>query len=280
MLKRAKLLVICLLWLLALPVGAQERATLILRSGDRISGDLVDLGGVGFTMRVDGQERRVGTDDVAVIEFVGGGQLSGELQSKLKGGQQFVILRNGQVIDGRLYDIGGTAPLRITLDTPSGQRDFTSSEIARIYRASPPSSQAPSATTAVAQTGPGGVRTLIVPGNEQWTASGLDVRAGDLVAFKATGQVRLSPSPGDVVSAAGAPRRTIVPGAANPSFPVPGGPRGALVGRIDDGQPFAIAGQQSIKMPATGMLYLGANDDVVSDNGGEFQVTVGVVRSR
>ena len=33
---------------------AAEKATLVLRSGERISGELVDLGGVGFTFRVKG----------------------------------------------------------------------------------------------------------------------------------------------------------------------------------------------------------------------------------
>ena len=37
-----------------------------------ISGQLVDLGGVGFTVRVDGQERQIPANDVAVIDFTGG----------------------------------------------------------------------------------------------------------------------------------------------------------------------------------------------------------------
>src|SRR3954447_22189746 len=51
---------------------AQENATLTLRSGERISGQLVDMGGSGFAVRVNGQDRNVATNDVAVIDFTGG----------------------------------------------------------------------------------------------------------------------------------------------------------------------------------------------------------------
>ena len=48
---------------------AQENATLILKSGERVSGQLVDHGGAGFTVRVNGQERQVPTNDVAVLDL-------------------------------------------------------------------------------------------------------------------------------------------------------------------------------------------------------------------
>ena len=37
---------------------AQENATLTLKSGEKISGQLMDLGGVGFTVKVNGTEIR------------------------------------------------------------------------------------------------------------------------------------------------------------------------------------------------------------------------------
>jgi len=49
---------------------------------------------------------------------------------------------------------------------------------------------------------------------------------------------------------------------------------GALLGRIDGGLPFGIGDQTSIVAPASGLLYLGVNDDNVSDNSGQFQVVV------
>jgi len=52
------------------------------------------------------------------------------------------------------------------------------------------------------------------------------------------------------------------------------------VGRIDGGQPFMLGAQQSVRIPANGILYLGVNDDLTSDNGGEFQVTVSILPRR
>ena len=49
---------------------------------------------------------------------------------------------------------------------------------------------------------------------------------------------------------------------------------GALIGRIDSGQPFGIGDQTSMVVPASGLLYLGVNDDNVSDNSGQFQAVI------
>jgi hypothetical protein len=49
---------------------------------------------------------------------------------------------------------------------------------------------------------------------------------------------------------------------------------GALIGRIDNGLPFGIGDQSTITAPASGLLYLGTNDDNVSDNSGQFQVII------
>ena len=40
---------------LAVTIQAAAGANFVLRSGERISGDLVDFGGSGFTVRVGGQ---------------------------------------------------------------------------------------------------------------------------------------------------------------------------------------------------------------------------------
>ena len=112
--------------------AAQENATIVLRSGEQLSGQVVDLGGAGFTVRVSGQERQIPTNDVAVIDFSGGGNVSSSDWEKLSGGQHVLWLKNGQTIDGQLVDIGGTSPLRITFRTSTGERDFNSNEVARI----------------------------------------------------------------------------------------------------------------------------------------------------
>ncbi len=84
---------------------------------------LVDLGGVGFTVRVNGTERQVPTNDVAVIDFTGGA-ISDSDWAKMNDGQQLLILRNGDTVNGQLYDIGGTSPLRLTFTTSSGEREL------------------------------------------------------------------------------------------------------------------------------------------------------------
>ena len=113
---------------------AQESATLTLRSGERVSAQLMDLGGVGYTVKVDGQQRQIPTNDVAAIDFTGGG-VSNTDWDKLSGGGQVLIMKSGETVTGQLVDIGGSSPLRMTFKTPSGDRDIPSSDIARIIMA-------------------------------------------------------------------------------------------------------------------------------------------------
>src|SRR5262245_41461628 len=81
---------------------AQEAATLTLRSGERISAQLVDMGGAGFTVRVNGQERQIPTNDVALIDF-SGGRMSVDDWNRVTGGQHVLWLRNGEAITGTFY---------------------------------------------------------------------------------------------------------------------------------------------------------------------------------
>jgi hypothetical protein len=112
-------------------------------------------------------------------------------------------------------------------------------------------------------------RSLIVPGNRQWTATNIRVNQGDTLRFQATGEIRFTSDANDRAGVAGSIARKYVAGA-----PLPAALAGALIGRIDDGQPFGIGDQTSLRMPASGTLYLGVNDDNVSDNSGQFQVVI------
>ena len=271
MLKRVSLAVICLSWLTyTAPAAAQEHATLVLHSGERISGELLDMGGAGFALRVGGQDRQVATTDVTAIEFVGS-QPNRSVQSRLNMGHQLVVLRNGQVVEGRLTDIGGTSPLRITIETPSGPQNLSSSEIATVYLANPLRMAAMHDVTegAVGTTDSNGVTTIMVPGNQEWTSTGIVVREGEMVRITAGGRIKFGPTDSDYAPAAGAGRQLMGPGA-----PLPNAPKAALLGRIDGSQPFLIGTLGTIRMPASGTLHLGFNDDMVSDNSGELQVTI------
>jgi hypothetical protein len=242
---------------------AQENATLLMRSGEKVSGQLIDMGGVGFTIRVNGQERQIPTNDVAVIDFTG--NPTDTDWSKIASGQQVVILRNGQTIDGSLYDISGAAPLKITIRTSSGEREFSSSEIGRIVLARPTNAVATSGSTGVVAGGAG----FAVPANQRWISTGLTVRRGETLTFNTTGQVQLGPDSNDTASSAGSNS-----GRYAPASPLPRALAGALIGRIGNGQPFAIGNQTSVAMPAAGQLFLGINDDNVGDNQGEFRVEI------
>ena len=112
-------------------------------------------------------------------------------------------------------------------------------------------------------------RTFAVPANRQWTPTSIRVNQGDTLRFETTGEIRFSPNANDRAIAAGSLAHKLVSGA-----PLPAAFAGALIGRIDNGQPFGIGDQQWLVMPASGILYLGVNDDNVNDNSGQFQVVI------
>lgn len=270
MLKRTLFALLIVPLTLATLAQAQEQATLTLRSGERISAQIVDLGGVGFTVRVNGQERQIPTNDVAVIDFTGAAMSDADWQ-KVTGGSHVVWLKSGEVISGQLYDIGGTSPLNITFRTAGGERQISSSDIGRIVLARTNSSVAttgeqPSTTAATATAGGG----IAVPANQAWTSTGLVVRRGEVVTFNTTGEIRLSGDTNDVAGAAGSRAQRMAAAGA----PLPNAYSGALVGRVGNGQVFAIGDQRQVRMPDSGQLFLGINDDHVGDNTGEFRVDI------
>jgi hypothetical protein len=269
MVKRTVLSAFCVAALLLTGAAyAQDSATLTLRSGAKVSGSLVDLGGVGYTMRVNGTERQIPQNDVAVIDFTGG-TMSDADWAKFNGTSQ-IVLRNGQTIDGSLYDIGGTSPLRLTIRTSNGERELSSSEVARIV-ISRPENAVPTTGIGVIPDTPAVSGAVTVQANQTWTSTGITVKRGQRVSFTTTGQVQLSDDVNDIANGNGATSGRKAVGA-----PVPAAAAGALVGRVGtNGAAFPIGhGQQSVVMPAAGVLYLGVNDDQVADNRGNFQVVI------
>jgi len=245
---------------------AQENATLTLKSGEKVSGQLMDLGGVGFTFKVNGTEKQIPQNDVAVIDFAGGSMTDADW-AKITNGQPVVQLKSGETINGTLADIGGSSPLRLTIRTASGERDFSSNEVGRIILARPSNAVATSGNAALAPATGAGVS---VSPKQQWTSTGLTVRKGEVIAFNATGEVQLSTDSNDVATPFGAKG-----GRKAANSPVPSALAGALIGRIGpNGQPFAIGSGVSVPMPAAGQLFLGVNDDGLDDNQGEFRVDI------
>jgi hypothetical protein len=266
MLKRTVLSAFCAAAMLVTGVAyAQNSATLTLRSGEKVSGDLIDLGGVGFTMRVSGSERQIPQNDVAVIDFTGGAMSDADW-AKFTGSSQ-IVLRNGQTIDGQLYDIGGASPLRLSIKTGSGDRELSSNEVARIVLARPNNVATGTAGVAATPSVPG---AITVQANQAWTSTGRTVRKGQRLTFTTTGEIQLSDNANDVANANGARDGRF---AAN--APIKQAAAGALIARVGNGEPFPIgANTEPVTMPANGILFLGVNDDGFADNKGNFQVVV------
>jgi hypothetical protein len=243
---------------------AQENGTLVLRSGEKVSAQLMDLGGVGFTVKVDGQERRIPANEVAAIDFTGGGNLSNSDWDKLGGGGQALVLKSGETLNGQLVDIGGSSPLRMTFRTTSGERDFPSSDIARIIMARPENANSSSNS---ANTGALTAQGVSISSQQQWTPTGITVRRGDWVTFNTSGNVRIG----------GEGNPTAGPDGLNaqaPGAPLANAPAGALVGRVGNSAPFMVGSRNRVQMPAAGQLFLGVNDGHLQDNDGAFQVQV------
>jgi hypothetical protein len=257
-------------------LAAAAPVTIVLRSGDRVSGDLIDLNTGGFVVRVGGSDRQIATGDVAVIDFTGAPFRPAELE-RVRQGQAIAVFHSGDVFEGRLVDIGGANPLRLTFSTPGGNRDVNSSELSRVFlsrwQGMP---DAGGATTLPAEVpGPGqGGEGMAIPANPCWTNTARSVRQGQRVTFSGSGEIQLSADRNDLAGVGGS--RT---GRTSPNAPIPGGLAGALIGRVGNSRPFEIGDQRSaLAMPTSGQLWLGINDDHCGDNRGEFRVQISIRR--
>jgi hypothetical protein len=255
--------------LAAIPIGAQEVATLALRNGERPAGELIDMNASGLILRINGQDRAYPMGEVTAIEFSVGG-VPRDAQTRIDSGQPFVLLRNGQVIEGRISDIAGTHPLRVTIDTASGAREFNSNEIAQVWVN--PASRAASTVSSEASSGSSATTmpasSLVIPANVAWTPTGVAIAGQTTLAVAATGDIMIAPnvSSGIAGNVAQAP--------PNAQYPVRNAPGGALIGRVGNGTPFLIGSTDRVTVRGSGMLMVGINDDNVTDNTGNFTVSV------
>lgn len=116
------------------------------------------------------------------------------------------------------------------------------------------------------------VRLTMHPAN-RWTDTGIWVTPGDLVVLRATGVVQLSSRQNDVASPEGARD-----GRRARSAPFRREPAGTLIARIGNGAPLLVGRDRSLVADQAGRLYLGVNDDDLTDNTGAFDVDVHVQR--
>lgn len=113
-------------------------------------------------------------------------------------------------------------------------------------------------------------RQVVVSADVAWNDAGVEVRAGQTVYFEATGQVRWGRDRRDgPAGERNSPR--------NDARPMPSRNAAALIGRIgtDSSDLFFIGDETTaFRMRSSGRLYLGVNDDFLSDNSGNFRVIV------
>lgn len=112
-------------------------------------------------------------------------------------------------------------------------------------------------------------RMVRVIGQQRWTDSGINVRAGDTLTLDASGTIQMSDDAKDTANPAGS-----TTGRRAPDAPILNQLAGSLIARIDNYGPIFIGGRRTFTAPVDGRLYFGINDDHLPDNRGEFVVNV------
>lgn len=280
-------------WTAALALGlstvalAQEQATVLKRDGSRVSGRFEAWNRDNNSLYLrpsQGDQRIIPLGEASVLEVAGNADNlpANELEAA-RGGDHVLVLRNGDILRGRLVNIEGgegsgkDGETRYLSFKPNdgGERRAPFSEVRRLYFGNFPASSeaAPAAQAPEAALPPGSVR---VAANAGWVGTGLTLNRNDRVQFTTTGQVQLSTDPEDKAESAGSLRGRFAANAPAPSLLA-----GALIGRLGNGAPFAIGNQtNALPMPGQGELMLAVNDDEHSDNQGAFVVTLRVTRGR
>lgn len=180
-----------------------------------------------------------------------------------------LILRNGSRVQGELVGVrNGTIEFEERRGYGNGRTlRFDRNEVLRIefedYRG----------TNSLDNFGrPSGMRErpVVVSADVAWNDTGIDVRAGQTVYFQASGQVRWGRDRRD----GPAGERNSPP---NPNRPMGNRNAAALIGKIGSGAGdlFFIGDDTgAMRVRGSGRLYLGINDDVLTDNSGNFRVVV------
>jgi hypothetical protein len=255
----------------------EHRATVLLRNGERVAGVLEDVENNTVFVRVSlHDQRKLPVDQVALIDLVGGASGLPETElSVARGSNHLALLRGGDSIQGRFVDVRGgetenaQEPHALIFRTTAGEeRRVPLDNVSRIYFGNFPATTTAESSPSAPSADPLPAGAVRVPADSAWVATPLTVRKGDRVVFNVTGQVQLSSDTSDVAGSAGSltQRR-----AAN--SPLPQNLAGALIARVGNSAPFPIGNVSTpVTMPADGQLYLGINDDEVSDNRGEFIV--------
>ena len=171
---------------------------------------------------------------------------------------ELIGFRNGQIEFEERRGFGGTRALRFDRDEVD-RIDFQNSRYSNNNNNS----------SNLAGGRPTGMREkpVIVSADVAWNDAGIDVRAGQTVYFEAQGRVRWGRDRQD-----GPAGERNSP--SNPNRPMGNRNAAALIGKIGNDMFFIGDETGPVRMRAAGRLYLGVNDDVLTDNSGNFRVVV------
>jgi len=114
-------------------------------------------------------------------------------------------------------------------------------------------------------------KTIEVGADKDWVDTGLDVAAGDVMRFEATGTLQYA-NAREAATPDGLARgwRDLVR-----ALPLNDAGRGALIGRVGSGdgaRPFLIGTKKDVTMPVAGRLWLGINQSG-TESAGSYKVT-------
>ena len=175
---------------------------------------------------------------------------------------ELIGMRNGQIEFEERRGFGGTRTLRFDRDEVD-RIDFENRRFGNNYGNNNNSSGN------ALEGRPNGMRErqVIVSADVQWNDSGVDVRAGQTIYFEAQGRVRWGRDRQD-----GPAGERNSP--SNPNRPMGNRNAAALIGRIGNDMFFIGDESGPVRMRSGGRLFLGVNDDVLTDNTGNFRVVV------
>lgn len=182
-----------------------------------------------------------------------------------------LILRDGSRVQGELIAVrNGTIEFEERRNFGAGRTlRFDRDEVVRIEFETYRNDTSGSANNLGRPTGMR-EKQVIVSGDVSWNDTGIDVRPGQTVYFESQGQVRWGRDRRD----GPAGERNSPP---NPGRPMPNRNAAALIGKIgsDSGDLFFIGDETgAVRLRGSGRLFLGVNDDVLTDNSGNFRVVV------
>lgn len=115
---------------------------------------------------------------------------------------------------------------------------------------------------------PVGGMEVVVRGNHAWTDTGTFVNAGDEITITASGGVTMG------LGWTLVPPSGRSPNCTGSGFPIREIPCWSLIGRIGDGPIFYVGNERTLRASNAGELFLGVNDNVLWDNGGNWVANI------